>query len=135
VARPRYRTAVAGGGRQAGYDVAARLRSNRPSRLLVTVIVLVLVVLVVVLIVIVMMAIVVMHFVVLVIIVCLSRRTKSSSDPECDKSNKRVFHTCGCLYDTRLPGRQKFYREIVTLERGSDQNQDVGIRQMPPRCC
>ena len=30
MARPRYRTAVAGGGRQAGYDVAARLRSDRP---------------------------------------------------------------------------------------------------------
>jgi hypothetical protein len=102
---------------------------------LVLVLVVFVAVVVAVLIVIVMMAVVVMHFVVLVIIVGLSRRTKSSSDPECYKSNKRVFHTCGCLYDTRLPGRQKFYREIVTLERGSDQNQDVGIRQMPPRCC
>ena len=80
-----------------------------------TVIAVLVVVVIAVLVVIVMMAVVVMHFVVLVIIVGLSRRTKSSSDPECDKSNKRVFHTCGCLYDTHLPGRQKFDREIVPI--------------------
>jgi hypothetical protein len=58
----------------------------------IAVLVLVVLVVVVVLIVIVMMVVVVMHFVVLVIIVGLSRWTKSSSDPECYKSNKRVFH-------------------------------------------